>query len=310
MPEYKDYYKILGVSKNATPEEIKKQYRRLARKYHPDVSDEPNAEEKFKEAKEAYEVLKDPEKRKAYDDLGQGWKAGEHFKPPPGWHFEQTAEGPEFGDFGGYSDFFDQIFSRGGRAAGHRQAYRGEDQHAKITITLEEAYHGAERLIQLQTPELDPHTGTIQNKTHSLKVKIPAGVTEGQQIRLAGQGAKGFDGGASGDLFLEIHFQEHPRFAVKNKDIYLTLAITPWEAALGATIITPTLGGNVDLSIPAGSQTGNKLRLKGKGLPGTTKGDQYVLLNIYTPQPKTEEQKAVYRTMAQLMPYNPREGIR
>ncbi len=311
--EYKDYYQILGLEKTATLEQIKKRYRILARKYHPDVSKEKDAEEKFKQVKEAYEVLKDPKKRKAYDQLGSQWRAGEQFKPPPGWQwdFQQPAggvEGEGSTGFGDFSDFFENLFGQGVRSRTWQRAYsqKGQDLQSKIIISLEEAFAGTQRVIQLQDPVLDPGTGRIVNKTRNLKIKIPAGVIAGQQIRLAGQGGKGQGAGKPGDLYLEIQLSEHPWFTLKNRDIYLNLPVTPWEAALGSKISIPTLGGKVELTIPPHSQTGSQLRLRNRGLPGSPPGDQYVVLTIYTPEPKTEEQQQLYRQMAQVMPFNPR----
>jgi len=313
--EYQDYYKTLGISRNAAPEEIKKSYRRLARKYHPDVSDEKDAEEKFKQVKEAYEVLKDPEKRKAYDQVGSNWKQGQGFQPPPGWEYESAAANSDYQEFsqGDFSDFFESLF--GGFARGTRQPHgsqfkqRGQDQHTKIIITLEEAFNGSTRVLNLQEPQLDPHTGQITYKTRALKVKIPSGVTEGQQIRLTGQGSPGIGGGNNGDLFLEIELQTHSLYSVEGKDIYLNLPITPWEAALGAKVEIPTLGGPVDLKIPPGSQTGQKMRLKGRGLPGKNSGDQYILLKIYIPEPTNDEQKKLYQQMAKEMEFDPRQKL-
>ncbi len=308
--EYKDYYQLLGLSREASADEIKKQYRRLARKYHPDVSDEKDAEEKFKEVKEAYEVLKDPKKRARYDQLGSQWQAGQGFEPPPDWQ-QYTSSAPfEEGQFSDFSDFFSSIFgqARRGRAGAGFQA-RGQDQLSKIDITLEEAYHGCDRQLQLRQSELDPKTGQLQVKSRSLKVKIPKGVTQGQQIRLSGQGGQGMGAGPSGDLYLEINLLPHATFTVDGKNIYLNLPITPWEAALGSKVTTPTLAGNVGLTIPAGSQTGQQLRLKGRGLPGTPSGDQFVLLKIYIPEPKTAKQRELYQQMAEDMEFNPREDL-
>ena len=314
--EFKDYYKVLSVEKSATKDEIKRAFRRLARKYHPDVSKEKDAEEKFKEVKEAYEVLTDPEKRKAYDNLGADWRHGQDFTPPPGW--EQSAGGFYTNNFNqggaeGFSDFFSELFGgrggfhsqRGGRAHGFQS--KGQDASVKILIGLEDAYHGATRQINLQIPEMDQH-GQVINKTKSLRVKIPQGVTQGQQIRLPGQGNPGMGGGPAGDLYLEIEFQDHPLYSVKNKDIYVNIPITPWEAALGATIKAPTLGGDVDVKIPTGSQSGKKLRLKGKGLPAKESGDQYIVLQIVVPQADTEAKRKLYETMAKEMAFNPRES--
>lgn len=314
--EYKDYYKILGVEKNATEDQIKKQYRLMARKYHPDVSKEKDAEEKFKEVQEAYEVLKDPKKRSAYDQMGSNWKQGQGFTPPPEWEFQQgggAGSGFEdiFGREAGFSDFFESLFgqqrSRGGGSKTYRgHARRGQDQLSQIHLSLEEAYSGTERTIQFQEPERDPATGAVQTKSRSIRAKIPAGVIQGQQIRLTGQGGKGTQPNLNGDLYLEVFIAEHPFYKVEGKNIFLNLPVTPWEAALGAKIAVPTLGGKVELSVPPGSQTGTKLRLKGRGLPGTPKGDQFVRLGIYTPEAKTDPAKELYRKMAEIMPFDPR----
>jgi curved DNA-binding protein len=316
--EYKDYYKTIGVPRTATEDEIKKAYRKLARKYHPDVSKEPNAEEKFKEVQEAYEVLKDPKKREAYDQLGSQWKSGQEFRAPPGWNvysdFGQGQGGFEDEGMGGFSDFFESIFGggrfqqAGGRSQRRRQEYsqRGSDQHAKMTITLEDAYNGATKSIQLQTTELDAY-GQPQPKTRTIKINIPKGATPGQQLRLAQQGNPGLGGGPAGDLYLELDIQSHAHYTLEGKDVYLTLPITPWEAALGAKVTVPTLGGPVEMKIAPGSQSGQKLRLKGRGLPVKNEpGDQYALLQIVTPPAKTDEQKAFYEKMAKEMPFDPR----
>lgn len=312
--QYKDYYQILGVSRQATQDEIKRAYRRLARKYHPDVSKEPDAEARFKEVAEAYEVLKDPEKRKAYDHLGSGWRQGEEFTPPPGWErgFEfQFGPGGMGGGRFDFSDFFETLFGGGGprgmagRTWGGAARARGHDERVRIQIPLEDAYRGGERTLQLQRPEVDAR-GQVKARSQSLRVKIPAGVTDGQQIRLAGQGGAGPGGGARGDLYLEVALMPHRLFKVEGKDVYLTLPIAPWEAALGATIQVPTLGGKVDLKIPPGSQSARKLRLKGRGLGGKTPGDQYVVLQIVTPAADTGAAREFYQRMAREMPFNPR----
>lgn len=314
--EYKDYYKILNVNRDATLEQIKKQYRILARKYHPDVSKEKNAEEKFKEVREAYDVLKNPEKRKAYDQLGSNAFTGGGFQPPPGWKFQQANEGmgAEQFDTAGFSEFFENLFGQRTADGGRRTHYeshgqRGEDLHSKILLTLEEAYSGIERMITFEEPEQDSMTGQIKLNTRSLKIKIPAGVITGQQIRLVGQGRKGWGQGANGDLFLEIVLADHPFYTVKNRDIYLNLPVTPWEVALGGKVHVPTLAGKIELKIPAGSQAGKKLRLKGRGLPGKSPGDQYVSLTIYTPEPTNEAQRQLYQKMEAEMPYNPRAEL-
>jgi curved DNA-binding protein len=307
--EFKDYYKILGVERNASEDEIKRAYKKLARKYHPDVSKEKDAEARFKEINEAYHVLRDKEKRKAYDQLGTQWKQGQEFHPPPGWE-GAAHQGFSAEDLGGFSDFFSEIF--GGRPGGFRYEkrefrMRGEDLHATIEITLEEAYHGTTRAISLQMPEIDSQ-GRVSQRTRQLNVQIPKGVTEGQHIRLAGQGGPGSGGGQAGDLFLQVIFAPHPLFHADGRDIYLELPITPWEAALGCRLKGPTLGGRVELTIPAGSQSGRKLRLKGRGLPGNPPGDQYVLLRIETPPAGTAQARELYRQMADTMPFNPRKG--
>lgn len=316
--EFKDYYKTLGLLRDASQEEVKRAYRRLARKYHPDVSKEPDAEERFKEVGEAYEVLKDPQKRQAYDQLGSNWQAGQEFRPPPNWDtgFEFRGGGFTGADSHQFSDFFETLFGGSGPFAGMagrrsgRGGFRtrGEDQHAKLLLSLEDAYAGVTRTIQLQVPELDRH-GSVTLKPRLLQVKVPAGVTQGQQIRLGGQGAPGLGGGPQGDLYLEIDLQPHPLFTAETKDIYLGLPITPWEAALGARVTVPTLGGKVDLGIPAGSQSGRKLRLQGRGLPGHPHGDQYVLLQIVTPPADSEAVRELYRRLADASGFNPRARL-
>lgn len=312
--EFKDYYRILGLQRDASQDEIKRAYRRLARKYHPDVSKESDAEDRFKEVSEAYEVLKDPEKRAAYDQLGRQRHAGEEFTPPPGWNagFEFSGGGFTEADAGHFSEFFESLFgagspfgSAGPRRGGAGFAMRGDDHHARIQIDLEDAYHGAARALQLHIPDYD-HNGRLIERSRTLNVKIPPGVREGQRIRLAGQGSPGTGSGPAGDLYLEVTFRPHPLFKVSAADIYLTLPVTPWEAALGTRIKVPTLGGAVELTIPKGTQTGARLRLKGRGLPGTPPGDQYVIVQVLTPKAETEAQADLYRKMAEEMPFDPR----
>jgi curved DNA-binding protein len=308
--EYKDYYKILGVERHASQDEIKRAYKKLARKYHPDVSKEKDAEAHFKEINEAYHVLRDKDKRKAYDQLGSQWKQGQEFHPPPGWetHFQQRGFSAE--DLGGFSDFFAEIF--GGRPGGgfHYETrnfrMRGQDLHATIEITLEEAYHGASRMLSLQAPDID-EKGQVLQRTRQLNVQIPKGVREGQHIRLAGQGGPGMGGGQAGDLFLQVVFTPHPLFHADGRDIFLELPITPWEAALGTHLKIPTLGGRVEMRIPAGSQSGRKLRLKGRGLPGNPAGDQYIVLSIETPPADSAAVREIYERMAREIPFNPRK---
>jgi len=311
--EYKDYYKILGVARDATQDQIKQAYRKVARKYHPDVSKEANAEAKFKDIGEAYEVLKDPEKRAAYDKFGANWQEGQHFEPPPNWDagFEFRGTGYTGADASGFSDFFESLFGHGqtGRQRTHVFRMKGEDQHAKIVIPLADAYRGARQTITLTRPVIDGD-GRVSTSPHTLHVVIPKGIIEGQRIRLEGQGLLGHGGGPAGDLYLEIVFQEDPVFHAEKRDIHLTLPVTPWEAALGATLTVPTLGGQVQVKIPPNSQGGKKLRLKGKGLCSAShQGDQIVTLQIVLPEPRTEEQRRLYRTMAEQMPFNPRSGL-
>jgi curved DNA-binding protein len=313
--EYKDYYKIIGLPRTASQEDIKRTYRRLARKYHPDVSKEPGAEELFKDLNEAYEVLKDPKKRAAYDQLGSGWRAGEEFRPPPEWEKRYRSAAPggfSTADFSDLGEFFESLF--GGRP--FRQATRattglrtaGESQYAKLETSLEDSYQGAARTITLQVPEMDGQ-GHMINRTKSLRVKIPQGVIQGQQIRLPGQGSPGIGGGRPGDLYLEVAFQSHPLYRPEGRNIYLDLPLAPWEAALGSELSVPTLGGEVRVKIPPGSQSGHRLRLKGRGLPGNPPGDQYVILQVVLPNPETEAAREAYRRLAETMPFNPRQKL-
>lgn len=307
--KYQDYYKILGVDRNASQDEIKKAYRRSARKYHPDVSKETNAEERFKELGEAYEVLKDPEKRTAYNQFGSDWKQGQEFRPPPSWNsgfsFAQR------GDTGTFSDFFESLFGGavGGRSPPpghgfrHGFAARGTDHEAKIRISLEDAYHGSNRSIEMT------QTAGMSSATRTLQVTIPKGVVNGQKIRLAGQGGKGTGGGANGDLFLELEFMPHRSFRDEGKNIYLELPVAPWEAALGCTIKVATLGGKVSLKIPPGSQTDSRLRLKGRGLPGNPAGNQFVILKIVTPPADSEKSRRIYRQMRDELGFDPRKNL-
>lgn len=318
--EYRDYYKILGVARAATAEDIKKSYRRLARKYHPDVSKEKDAEQKFKELQEAYEVLKDPEKRAAYDQLGSDWKSGQQFRPPPEW-----ASGFEFSggarprgagarafDEEGFSDFFSSLFGGASPfgAPGRRQQQQpaGRDHHARIDLELEEAYGGGTRTLDLKRPELKSD-GTLETRSHTVRVTIPAGVGDGQLIRLAGQG-EAAPGGRAGDLYLEVHIRPHRLYQLEGRDVTLTLPVAPWEAALGATITVPTLAGAVDMQVPAGAQSGQKLRLRGRGLPGQPPGDAYVQLKVVLPPANSPEARTLYEEMrAKLAGFDPRADL-
>jgi curved DNA-binding protein len=322
--EYKDYYKILGVPRDASAEQIKAAYRKLARKYHPDVSKEPNAETKFKEVNEAHEVLKDPEKRAEYDALGSGWQDGDPFRPPPGGggagaRRQRREYDFSAGDAARFSDFFSSIFGGLGGGAGARGAAaderftRGADQTARIRVSLEEAYRGGTRQLRLEVPEADA-AGQVQSRARTLNVRIPAGVTEGQQIRLAGQGGPGMQAGgrsgAAGDLYLEVEFEPHPIYRAEGKDIHLRLPIAPWEAARGATVAVPTLGGAVNLRIPAGAQSNQRMRLKGRGLPGKPPGDAYVQLEVVNPPVESEGERRAFDALAErFQSFNPRAKL-
>ena len=311
--DFKDYYDIMGVKRDATQDEIKRAYRRLARKYHPDVSKEADAESRFKDLGEAYAVLKDPEKRAAYDQLGADWKAGQEFRPPPDWGSGFEFRGG-FQDGGGsaYSDFFDSLFGRdfqttmGGRQAGMHA--HGEDHHAKVLIDLEDAYRGASRSISLSAPEID-QSGHVTTRQRTLSVKIPKGVKQGQRIRLAGQGSPGMGQGQAGDLYLEIEFKPHKLFRVEGRDVYLELPVAPWEAALGATVKAPTPAGPVDLKIPAGTSRPRKLRLRGRGIPGKPPGDLLVELVITIPPADSESARQLYEKMQRDLSYDPRSKL-
>lgn len=321
--DYKDYYSIMGVARDASQDDIKRAYRKLARKYHPDVSKEVGAEEKFKQLQEANEVLKDPEKRAAYDQLGTRWKQGQDFNPPPDWGkgFEHSrgfsragsggnASGADFSDFfasmfGARSPFSEPQSSRGGFTAD------AQDHFAKIEVSLEDAFRGGLHTIELKSPELQTD-GSVQVKPRTLRVNIPAGVTEGQQIRLAGQGSKAIGGDRAGDLYLEVHFKPHSLYHAEGRNLTITLPIAPWEAALGANVQVPTLGGPVDVRIPANAKGGQKMRLKGRGLPGVgsaTAGDQYILLKIVVPPGDSERARELYTQMQNELKFNPRADL-
>jgi curved DNA-binding protein len=319
--EFRDYYKILGVERSASADQIKTAYRRLARKYHPDVSKEPNAEARFKEMQEAYEVLRDPEKRAAYDQLGSDWKSGQSFHPPPDWGRGFEFSGRPAGGGGGrqyyagraaggtageedFSDFFSSLFGGGSPFAGAARG-GGRDHHARIDITLEEAYRGTTRMLELKRPEVKPD-GSVELRSHTVRVTIPAGVSEGQLIRLAGQGGPATGPGNAGDLYLETHILPDKLFALDNRDVTITLPVAPWEAALGASVMVPTLGGPVEMRIPAGAQSGQKLRLRGRGLPGPSPGDQYVQLKVVLPPADSAQAKALYEDMRSKLGFDPR----
>ncbi len=314
--QYKDYYKIMGLTRDSNADAIKRAYRKLARKYHPDVSKEPQAEERFKELGEAYEVLRDPQKRAAYDHLGSTWQPGQEFTPPPDWQTEgfgfnrSTAAGGATANH--FSDFFETLFGHAFHArpdaSGTGARVRGQDQRAKVAISLDDAYRGTTHVIQVAVAEADA-TGNRGTRNHTLQVRIPSGIVQGQQIRLAGQGSPGMGGGPRGDLYLEVQLQPHPYFEAEGRDIYLNLPLTPWEAALGAQLTVPTLGGKVEVKIPAGSQAGQKLRLKGRGLGGKTPGDQYIVLQIVAPPALTPAAREAYERMSQELQFNPRSHM-
>jgi curved DNA-binding protein len=330
--EFKDYYKVMGVARDATEAEIKQSYRKLARKYHPDVSKERDAEAKFKEVGEAYEVLRNPEKRAAYDRLGSGPRPGEDFRPPPdfgsGFEFSGAGRGAGTGAGTGagsgagsegadYSDFFESLFGRaraGARGGGAGfETGRGEDHHAKVMLDLDAALTGGSRSFTLRVPEIDAE-GRLAMRERVLNVQIPKGILPGQTIRLAGQGSRPLDAAGkpastAGDLYIEVEFEPHKLYRLEGRDLYLDLPVTPWEAALGAGVKTPTPGGAVDLKIPAGSHAGTRLRLKGRGMPSSPAGDLYVVLQIALPPASDEKAKAAYRALADAMPFNPRASL-
>lgn len=317
--EFKDYYTILGVSKDASQEEIQRAYRALARQYHPDMNKEPGAEDKFKDIGEAYEVLKDPEKRAKYDRYGAAWKAAQQSggTPPPGYEdiwFDLSSEpGDVFSGFSGFSSFFEQLF---GSAAGRSRTWSapgagprggqwdwmraGADQEARLVLTLEEAAHGGQREVSLT----DPETG----QSKSYMVTIPKGVRPGQRIRLAGQGGKGSSGAPAGDLYLLIELLPHASLRLQGKDLYTTLAVTPWEAALGTQVRLPTLGGAVNVKVPPGSSSGRRIRLKGKGFPDARSGagDLYADIKIVLPESLTDEERRLFEELAKVSQFQPR----
>lgn len=333
--QYKDYYETLGVSRDAKQEDIQKAYRKLARKYHPDLNQEPDAEAKFKEVNEAYEVLKDPEKRKRYDTLGSNWQAGQDFDPSsweqffggqgsqrPGGTQYRTYKGNFGGGAGDFSDFFETLFGGGGFTSSsfqdaadpfasafggqgfqsHPQPRKGQNVESEIEITLEEAYHGAKRTLTLQ----DPYTNSIKR----LDVKIPAGTRGGTKIRLSGQGESGTAGGPAGDLLIKMRLAKHPTYKVNGDDLETDILVTPWEAALGAEVKVPTLDGHVTMKVPAGSSSGRRLRLKEKGLPkkGGGKGDQFARIMIQVPSSLSEEEQKLYEQLKSVSKFNPRQS--
>jgi curved DNA-binding protein len=308
--KFKDYYAVMGLARDATQDQIKQAYRKLARKYHPDVSKEADAEQRFKDVGEAYAVLQDPEKRAAYDQLGSGPQGGEDFRPPPDWGSGFEFSGAGAGeDAGGDSDFFEALFGQRGRGGAHRsRSAAPADHHARVLVDLEASLQGATRAFTLRVPEVDAQ-GRLVTVERQLNVRIPKGIRAGQQIRLAGQGfsAPGQSGG--GDLYLEVGFQPHPLYRVDGSDLYLDLPVAPWEAALGASVPVPTPGGTVQLKIPAGSRGGTTLRLKARGVPASPPGDLFAVLAISLPAADTDAAKALYAQMAAALPFNPRAAL-
>jgi curved DNA-binding protein len=319
--EYKDYYKTLGVAKTANADEIKKAYRQLARKFHPDINKAAGAEAKFKDINEANDVLSDVEKRKAYDELGdaaaQARAQGQGFRPPPGWneqhHFrDRTRPGHSSVNPDDFSDFFEELFGRRGQAKPQQSdaqfRMRGEDSHARIVVSLRDSFAGATRQMSLRVPEMDA-SGNVTLRDRILQVKIPKGITEGKVIRLKGQGGPGMGGEVAGDLYLEVQFAPDDLYRAEGRDLYLTLPVAPWEAALGASVKAPTPDGSIMLRIPPNSAEGRELRAKGKGLPGVEPGDLIVKLKIVWPKAESDKARAVYEQMARDMPFNPRSGM-
>ena len=313
--EFKDYYQTLGVARDAPADAVKKAFRKLARKYHPDVSKEPDAGKRMAQINEANTVLSDPEKRAAYDQLGQP-APGQDFRPPPGWdegmefsrHRRSAEESAEF------SQFFSEIFGKMGREGAHPRGrsadgaatYPGNDHHARILLELEDSFTGASRQLTLRAPRLDPK-GHVVLEERTLNVKIPAGIREGQVIRLTGQGEPGIGNGKTGDLLLEVQFKPHARFRADGRDLLLTLPVAPWEAALGSIIAVELPGGAINLRIPEGAQTGKQLRVRGKGLPSDPPGDLYVDLRIVAPPAGTPKVRELYEALAKETAFDPRK---
>lgn len=313
--EYKDYYKLLGVAKGASQDEVGKAFKKLARKYHPDLNpDNPEAEAKFKEINEAYEVLKDPEKRKLYDSLGPNWKEGQNFQPPPGFENFQFRSGGFGGE--GFSDFFETIFGGAGGFGGSRfgggdpfgrtMRSRGRDAEVRLTLTMEEAYRGGRKTITLQE-QVRGADGRPQMQAKTLEVNIPAGVRDGAKIRLAGQGSPGMGGGPSGDLLLQVTIADHPLFRLEGVNVVYDLRLAPWEAVLGCKVRVPTLDGPVDMNIPAGVSSGQKLRLSGKGLgKGESQGDQFVRIAVRSPKDLSDRERQLWEELSEISSFQAR----
>lgn len=319
MPlKFKDYYETLGVARTASHDEIRKAYRRLARKFHPDVNKSPEAEGKFKEIAEAYEVLGDQQKRKRYDEFGTSYHAGDEFHPPPGWEEasyqfygeprgtrgEPPASGFTQDDLGGFSDFFETLFGGRGMQAAFGRA-RGEDHEARITISLEEAFHGGKKSIGLQTVRLDEQ-GRVHRQTRNYNVQIPPGTVDGMKIRLSGQGGAGPAGGPTGDLYLHVSIAPHPVFKWSGKNLEITLPVAPWEAVLGAKATVPTMAGKAALTIPPGTQSGQRFRLRGRGFPGRQPGDLFITVQIVVPGALSASERKLFEELAKVSTFRPR----
>lgn len=322
--KFKDYYDTLGVSRDASRDDIQRAYRKLARKYHPDLNKGAGAEDRFKEINEAYEVLKDTEKRQKYDQLGSDWRHGDNFQPPPGWEYDfDYGSGPRgrrenfvwSSDEGEFSDFFETLF--GGQ---FRQGYRGSqdsrpfsrqqrgsDHEAVLKIPLEEAFRGGMKTITMQVSEPSAD-GSVSIREKRYDVKIPPGILPGQKIRLSGQGGRGRGGGGSGDLFLKVEIEPHPRFRMEGRDLYTEIPITPWEAALGAKIDIQTIAEPVTLKVPAGTQSGQKLRLRSKGMPNPkgSPGDLYAVMQIKVPGSLSKQESRLFEELKKVSAFNPR----
>ena len=310
--QFKDYYATLDVNRDASADEIKKAFRKLARKYHPDVSKETDAEQKMKEVNEAYTVLSDPEKRAAYDQVGSGYQGGQDFKAPPDWDagFEFSGQGFNPREAADYSDFFSQLFGHAGSFAGapgqgRGFQLRGDDHHAKVMLSIEDSLRGATRQISLRIPKLDPR-GHLVMEPRTLNIKIPKGISEGQTIRLAGQGGPGHGGGAAGDLLLEAHFEPHVLFKADGRNLHMSLKVTPWEAALGSVVPIELTDSTVKVRIPAGAQSGQQLRVRGKGLPSNPPGDLLLDIQVVLPAANTDKARELYEQMARELNFNPR----
>jgi curved DNA-binding protein len=313
--KFKDYYEVLGVARDASADDIKKAYRKLAHKYHPDVSSDPDGEAKFKEVGEAYETLKDAEKRAAYDQLGTH-RPGESFEPPPGW--QQNFGGGAFSEgFSGATRFDDvdlsdlfAAFGGGARNTGRSRASAGQDFEVRAPVTLEQVYEGAEIDLDLALPEIGSD-GVTHRVPRTFRVKVPKGAEDGQRLRLAGKGSPGRNGGPNGDLFLTLAFEPHALYRPSGRDLYLDLPLAPWEAVLGATVEVPTLGGSVEMNIPAGSAAGRKMRLAKRGLPAANghSGDLYAIVRIAVPSAPDAREKALYEELRSASRFDARAGL-